>query len=84
MDEAAPQAAQGKTAGEQALGVLRRKWGQWYRIGRDDVRGWWAQRRDDTGGDITAGDPGKLQAAVSEDFARKPVTAGQPGWVTLS
>src|SRR6185437_14441602 len=55
MDEAAPQAASGKAADEQALEVLRLKWGHSYRIGHDDVRGWWARRRDGLGADITAG-----------------------------
>lgn len=74
MDEAAaPQAAQSRTADEQALEVLRLDWGWAYRIGRDAVRDWWAQRRDGLGGDITAGTPDELRTAVSEDYALKLV-----------
>jgi hypothetical protein len=80
MDEAAPQAVTGRTDGEQALEVLRREWGQWYRIGRDAVRGWWAQRRDGLGGDITAGTPDELRQSVSEDYALKPVPSELAGW----
>lgn len=54
MNEAAPQAAAGETDIAQALEVLRLAWRQWYRIGYDDVREWWAQRRDDLSCDITA------------------------------
>jgi hypothetical protein len=81
MDEAAPpQAAEGKTAGEQALEVLRREWGQSYRIGHDAVRDWWAQRRDGLGGDITAGTPDELRMEVSEDYALKPVPRELAGY----
>jgi hypothetical protein len=38
MDEAAPQAAESKTADEQPLEVLRLEWGRAYWIGRDAVR----------------------------------------------
>jgi hypothetical protein len=71
--EVAPQAISGKTADEQALEVLRLEWGWAYRIGWDAVRGWWAQRRDGLGGDITAGTPDELRAAIGEDYALKPV-----------
>ena len=73
MDEAAPQAASGKTADEQALAALRWDWGEAYRIGWDAVRGYWAQRRDNLGGDITADDPEALFAAIRADYALKKV-----------
>jgi hypothetical protein len=73
MDEAAPQAATSKTADAQALEVLRLEWGQLYRIGHGAVRGWWAQRRDGLGGDITAETPGELRTAIDEDRTLKPV-----------
>lgn len=73
MGEGEPEAATGKTADEQALEVLRQKWGRLYRIGHDAIREWWAQRRDGLGGDITAGTPGELDTAVGEDYTLKPV-----------
>lgn len=80
MSEAAPQAAQGKTPDEQALEALRLERGQFYRIGRDAVRDWWAQRRDGLGGDIIAGTPDELRTAVSEDYALKPVPRELAGY----
>ena len=72
--EAAPEAAVGKTADDQALEVLRMKWGHSYRIGHDPARDWHAQRRDGLGGDITGGDAGELEKAISDDHALKPVS----------
>lgn len=83
MDEAPPQAAEGKTADQQALEALRLEWGQFYRIGRDAVRDWWAQRRDGLGGDITAGTPDELRAAVAENFAFKSVPRVLAGCRTI-
>jgi hypothetical protein len=81
MDEAAPpQAAHGMSTDEQALEVLRLEWCRAYRIGRDAVLDWWAQRRDGLGGDITAGTPDELRAAVSEDYALKPVPRELAGY----
>ncbi len=73
MDEAAPQAVGGTTADGQELAALRWGWGEAYRIGHDLARGWWAQRRDGLGGDITADDPGELWAAILADYTCKPV-----------
>jgi hypothetical protein len=64
----------------QALEVLRREWGRAYRIGHDDVRGWWAQRRDNLGGEITADDPDTLHNAISEDYVLKPVPSVTAGF----
>jgi len=80
MGEAAPHAALSRPANGQALEVLRLEWGQFYRVGWDAVRGWWARRRDGLGGDITADDPGELRTAVSEDYALKPVPRELAGY----
>lgn len=58
------------------LAALRWDWGEAYRIGHDDVRGWWARRRDGLGGDITAPGPDELQRALREDYGLKPVPRG--------
>lgn len=84
MDQAAPQAAGGKSAGEQALEVLRQEWGWFYRIGWDAVRGYWAQRRDNLGGDITADDPDTLRQVVAEDYALKPILGVPAGFRTIN
>jgi hypothetical protein len=81
MDEAAPQAATGKTTDRQALEVLRQEWGQWYWIGHDALRGWWAQRRDELGGDITAETPDELLTAINQDHTLKPVSRELAGHV---
>ena len=72
MDEAAPPAARAGTD-EDALAALRFGWGEAYRIGWDDARGWWAARRDGKGGDITAGDPDQLWQAIVDDYTLLPV-----------
>lgn len=76
----AAQQAAGKTAEGLALDALRQRWGQWYRIGHDDARGWWARRRDGLGGDITADTPDELQAAIGEDYALKAVPSEVAGY----
>src|ERR1700722_10945046 len=65
MGEAAPQVAENGTgqAGDSALAALRWGWGEAYRIGHDAARGWWAHRRDNLGGDITADEPDALWQA---------------------
>jgi hypothetical protein len=81
MDEAAaPRAAGNGTGepGESALAALRWGWGEAYRIGRDATRGWWAHRRDNLGGDITADDPDNLWQAIREDYDLKPVPRDLP------
>lgn len=78
MDEAAPRAARGKTADENALASLRWDWGEAYRIGWDMVRGYWAQRRDNLGGDITADDPEGLELGIRADYALKRVPRDLP------
>jgi hypothetical protein len=65
---------------EDALKALRQEWGWAYRIGHDNVRDWWAQRRDGLGGDITAGTPDELRTAVSEDYTFKPVPRELSGY----
>lgn len=81
MDEAERQAAGGgiSTADSDALGALRFGWGDAYEIGHDDERGCWARRRDGLGGDITAGDPDALWAAIRADYDVKAVPRGLPG-----
>lgn len=79
MDEAAaPQAARSRTADEQALEVLRLTWGWAYRIGQDAERGWWAQRRDELGGDITADGADELWRAIRQDYELKAVLRDYP------
>jgi hypothetical protein len=72
MDEAAPQAA-GTSAQETALAAVRFGWGEAYRIGWDANRSWWAHRRDNEGGDITAHDADALWKAICDDYTVKPV-----------
>lgn len=66
-------AAAGRTAEDHALEALRHDWGGAYEIGHDDERGYWARRLDGLGGDITAGTPGDLAAAMTGDCDLKPV-----------
>jgi hypothetical protein len=72
MSEAAPQAAL-TGADQDTLAALRYGWGEAYRIGWDDARGWWARRRDDIGGDIIANDADGLWNEIREDYDLKPV-----------
>lgn len=58
---------------QDALDALRYDWGGAYLTGRDDVRGWWAARRDRIGGLLTAADPDELRATIADDFAMWPV-----------
>jgi hypothetical protein len=85
MNEAAPQAAGGgsRTADADELEALRYGWGEAYRIGWDAVRGWWANRRDGLGRDITAEDPGALWEAIRADYDAKPVPRDLPGQRTV-
>jgi hypothetical protein len=69
---AAPQAAR-TSLDKDALARLRYGWGDAYRIGRDDTRGWWARRRDNIGGDLTAADAGRLWDAILKDYIAHPV-----------
>jgi hypothetical protein len=62
-----------------ALAALRFGWGEAYRIGWDATRGWWAHRRDDLGGDITATDPDTLWQSIRVDYDLKPVPRDLPG-----
>jgi hypothetical protein len=73
MNEAAPQAAVTTVLDENALADLRWGWGDAYRIGWDARRGWWANRRDGKGDDITAADPDELWAAIYADYTSSPV-----------
>lgn len=58
---------------ETALEAIRFGWGDAYEIGHDDERGYWAARRDKIGDLLTAGDPGELRKAITDDYAVKPV-----------
>jgi hypothetical protein len=78
MSEAAPQAAR-TGVDEDVLGALVYNWGEAYRIGWDPARGYWAHRRDDIGGDITADDPDQLWQAIHQDYELKPVPRDLPG-----
>jgi hypothetical protein len=81
MDEAAAQAAGGETTRERELERLRRKWGDAYWIGWDEVRGWHARRRDNLGGEITAGSAKGLSVELWIDYTDKPVLRDLPGHV---
>jgi hypothetical protein len=78
MGEAAPQAAEGawSTAArdEEAIAALKWSWGDAYEVGEGSEGGWWAVRRDGTGGRIAAADPGELHALVSADYSLSPVS----------
>lgn len=80
MTEMTPQApgASAGTADEQALAALRYGWGDAYMIGCDDEHGWWAARRDQVGGYLTAHDPDSLRAAIQLDCDLKPVPGDCP------
>ena len=65
-------------ADEQALAGLRWGWGEAYRIGWDARRGWWAHRRDEKGGDITASDADALWIAIVQDYTLSPVPRDLP------
>ncbi|MGH3250795.1 MAG: hypothetical protein ACRDOI_31955 [Trebonia sp.] len=74
MNEAAPQAAEGMSAGaERALAALQYDWGDAYRIGWDDEGGYWACRRDGLGEALTAPDRGALRRMIRADYELKPV-----------
>ena len=82
MDEGVPQAAVVRAAwADEATGNavagLRHGWGEVYRIGWDATRGYWANRRDGVGGDITAEDPDELRSAIFADYQLKPVPRPQ-------
>ncbi len=47
-------------------------------VGADEERGWWAARRDQVGGYLTAHDPDGLWKAIREDYALKPVPRDLP------
>ena len=70
MSEAASHAAR-DGVDEGALAALRFGWGEAYRIGWDPVRGWWAQRRDDLGGDTENAE--ELWQAIRRDYDFKTV-----------
>ena len=73
MDKAAPQAARTAAADENALAELRWGWGEAYRIGWDARRGYWANRRDGRGDDLTADSQDVLWAAIFADYTSSPV-----------
>ena len=55
------------------LEELRSDWGDAYLIGHDGGRRWWAARRGQTGGLLTAEGPGDLRAQILADYAGHPV-----------
>jgi hypothetical protein len=61
------------------LAALRWDWGEAYRIGCYGTRGWWAQRRDNLGDDITADGPDGLRDAVRADYEAMRVPRDLPG-----
>lgn len=63
---------------DEALSALLFSWEEAYRIGHDDEHGWWAARRDQIGGLITAADPGALRTAIIENYMLKPVPRDLP------
>jgi hypothetical protein len=81
MDEAAPQAASGRTD-DQELAALQWNWGEAFLIGFDDDHGWWASRRDQIGGLITGDSPDELRAAIIGDYELKPVSRDFTGRAT--
>jgi hypothetical protein len=74
MEEAAPQAAEGRTEGADALAALQWDWGEAYEIGRDAQHGWHARRRDGLGDDLTGASPEELRGVIRVDYARKRVS----------
>jgi hypothetical protein len=64
---------------DKELAALRYGWGEAYRIGHDEARGWWASRRDDLGGDITAGGAEELTRKIQADYGLKKVPRELPG-----
>ena len=56
----------------QQLEALRLGWSDCYLIGHDAEHGWWASRRDQIGGLLTAAEPDELRNAIRTDFAMKP------------
>jgi hypothetical protein len=71
QDEAVPQAAPDTTTTAKLEG-LRRKHGEHYLVGYDEVRGWWAARHGRTDHLLTAPGPGELGAAITRDKRRPP------------
>jgi hypothetical protein len=67
-DESAPRPQDG-----QELEALRFGWGDAYLIDFDVERGYWAARRDQIGGLLTAANPDELRQAITDDYAVKPV-----------
>jgi hypothetical protein len=70
MDEAAPQAAGGRSIEDIAkvLDVLLLLWEDEYLIGFDEDAGWWASRRGLVGHIMTAHTPEELGQALGGDF----------------
>lgn len=72
-------ASTGMTAADrEALDALQWHWGDAYEIGRDDDRGWWAQRGDRRGQDLKAATPDELLAEITADYALRPVPRPDP------
>lgn len=70
MDEAAPaQAAVDMSPDDaRALEVLRVIWGEYYAVGYDDERGWWASRHGRVGHIIVAPSAEILNKMIREEY----------------
>lgn len=68
MGEAAHQSAEAGSVEDDALEALRLDWGEFYLIGYDGERGWYAARRGLIGVLLTGEGPGELRAAMAEDY----------------
>jgi hypothetical protein len=73
MDDEAGPLANGSTA--DALEALRWVWGEAYLIEIDGVQ-WRAKRRDGLGGWIEAANPDRVDLAIKENYAVRPVPCG--------
>jgi hypothetical protein len=85
MEEASPQAAQGKdsfadlVAVSRALEVLRANWGGQYGVGYDAGHGYWATRHGVIGHIITADDPDELDRLIAA-----ATVSQRPAWPLVS
>jgi hypothetical protein len=71
-DAAGQQEAAGATRTEHALEVLRRGWGDGYRIGLDGSV-WWYERLDAKGGRQEASGPDDAARMIADDHAFLPM-----------
>ena len=81
MDDAAGCASAStpeSSAGRDALAELEIRWGDAYMIGHDELRGWWAARRDRIGVFFTALGPDELQEAMAAGYEAEPGSRDLP------